>query len=477
MKIRDLYRTKVKVIYIVLLIITFLCFMQMLIFSLVSFYDSRQNGIKLAENNLQQYVTECKNSIDEYFQYNFNTLEFLASYPEVYNMDWNQQYTFLKDKEEHLNFEHFIVIDLEGKGYYTNTNEIKNQSQEQFFSDVISNDIFLTEPFMKVYENKAIITLSVSLYNDGKKVGALCGVIDLSKIYKKFEDKIVGNDGYSFLINSNGNYIAHKNSSYVFNSNNFFDDLDDKQTDIQLLKEDIKNNNTNLEEIVLNDIDYYAVFSTLHYKNWEIVFIVPQSEFLIGLSNFTIEQLMTVVFGIVFIILLKRTISMGINNYKLAYTDSLTNINNRTAIDIMLKELENKYSSRITIICFDLNDFKYVNDTYGHNIGDQLLIRFSNMLNDTLGNIGFVGRMGGDEFIAILQNINILEIKYKIMELNELISIYNNKSIYKIKMSYGYAVRQAGDNSSLMNVYKEADKNMYEFKKRCKSKCMYWETN
>lgn len=469
MKIRELYKTKAKVIDLVLLIITFLCFILMSIFSLISFYNSRENSIELKEINLQQYADECKNSIDEYFEYNFNGLKYLASYPEIYNMDWNEQYSFLKHQEQLLKFEHFIVVDLEGKGYYTNTNEIKDQSQEEFFYDVINNEKFLTEPFIQEYENRAITTLSVSIYNNGEKVGALCGVLDLSEIYKRFEDKTIGKDGYSFLMNSEGDYTAHKNINYVLNNKNFFRELNDGQTDIQLLKEDIKNSDTNLNKIVLNNGDYYGVFSKLAFKNWELVFIVPESEFLISINKIAIYQIMTILFGIIFTILLTRGMYVGMNDHKLAYTDSLTNTNNRTSINIMFKNLENKYNSKITIICFDLNDFKYVNDTYGHHIGDKLLIEFSKMLKDTFGTIGFVGRMGGDEFISILQNIDTLKIKDKIKELNELAGVYNSENIYKIKASYGYATREVGDNNSLIDIYKEADKNMYELKKRWKN--------
>lgn len=465
---KKLYRKKIKIIDIIAISITLVCFIALLMCSLLSFYDSMQNQKLLKENSLKQYSNQFKESIDEYIEYNFNMLEYLTNYSEVYNMDWDEQYIFLKQQEELLNFTHFIIMDLEGNGYYTNRNEIKDQSQEEFFSDIINNERFITEPFIEVYENRAITTLSVFIYNSGKKVGALCGVVDLSKVYKIFEEKMVGNEGYGFVINEDGDYIAHKNSRYVFEGNNFFQDLNKTKEDIEILKENIKNNNTNLEEVILNDIEYYAVFSTLKSKNWELVFVVPKSEFLINLNKFTIYQSLTVIFGVLLIILLRSVVKQGVKNHKLAYIDSLTNINNRASVDIMLKKLDHKNNEKVTIISFDLNDFKYINDTYGHHIGDRLLCEFSNILNDTIGKIGFVGRMGGDEFIAILTNIDIFEVERKIEEMNKLIWKYNNNSLYKIKASFGYATREVGSNDSLINIYKEADKNMYEFKSKYK---------
>lgn len=464
-KIIEIYKRKVKII----ILITLLCFISMLICSLASFYDSMKYQIKLKENSLKQYTNQFKESINEYVEYKFNTLEYLATYPEVYNMDWDEQYTFLKYQEDLLKITHFIIMDLDGNGYYTNRNEIKDQSDEQFFIDVMNNERFVTEPFIETYENRAIIPLSVPIYNNGIKVGVLCGVYDLSKAYDVFREKLVGNEGYAFVINKDGDYIAHKNSDYIFNKKNFFEELNSKKEDIETLKKNIANNNTNLEEVILDDIEYYAIFSTFKYKDWELVFIVPKSEFLINLNKFTIFQSLTVIFAVLLIILLINLVKQNLKNHKLAYIDSLTNINNRSAIDNMLKKLEDRNRDKITIICFDLNDFKYINDTYGHHIGDRLLYDFSSILKDTLSKIGFVGRIGGDEFISILVNVDISKIESKIEEINKLICNYNTSTLYKIKMSYGYATREAFNSTSLTNIYKEADRNMYEFKSKCKN--------
>lgn len=461
---------KIKLLDIIIIFITFLCLIATLTLNVVYFYNSKQTQFKLKENDLQQYVEECRNFIDQYFEYNFNVLEYLSEYPEIYNMDWNQQYTFLKDNKKLFYFERFMVVDMQGQVYYVNEdkNEIKNQSTEEFFFDVINNKRFLTEPFIQVNERLAIVTLSVSIYRDNKKVGALCGVLDLAKIYKMFENKKVGEDGYSFIINENGDYIAHKNTKYIFNYNNFFEQLNDEGNNIELLKEKIKNNSDRLMDIVLDSKEYYIGATELESKNWYLIFVIPKSEFLLELNNLMLFEILSILFAILIVILGVRLLIKTIKNHNLAYTDSLTNISNRTAIDIMFKKLDNNYKSRVIIVCFDLNDFKYVNDNYGHHIGDELLCVFSNIMNKTFGRIGFIGRMGGDEFIAILVNKTIKEVEIKLKEINHLILHYNNNNIYKIKISHGYEVRECGDTISLLNIYKSADKKMYDFKKRCK---------
>lgn len=461
---------KVKLIDVIIIFMTFLCFIGTLTLNGLNFYNSRKAQFKLKENDLHQYAKECKNFIDQYFEYNFDILNYLSTYPEIYGMNWDEQYEFLTNEKRFFYFERFMIVDTEGKVYYANNdkNEIKDQSDEEFFGDVINNERFLTEPFIQENEKIAIITLSTSIYKDNKKVGALCGVLDLAKIYKIFEDKKVGSNGYSFLINKNGDYIAHKNNQYIFEDNNFFKQLSNEENNMSLIKERIKNNYIKLIKIKLDNKKYYLSSIELDCKDWNLIFVIPESEFLLELNDFILSEGLAILFGVLFIILGMRLFFKALENQKLAYTDSLTNISNRAAIDIMFEKLEYNYKDNIIIVCFDLNDFKYINDNYGHHIGDKLLCEFSNIMYKTLGKVGFVGRMGGDEFIAILTNKNIIELQAKFKEIDKLIYQYNNNSLYELNISYGYEVRECGDTISLLNIYKNADKNMYNYKRQYK---------
>lgn len=85
----------------------------------------------------------------------------------------------------------------------------------------------------------------------------------------------------------------------------------------------------------------------------------------------------------------------------LAYSDVLTGIPNRTKCEMIL-EKANREGMGCYIVNFDLNNLKEANDNYGHAIGDHMIISFSDMLMSSFGKKGQVGRMGGDEFIAII---------------------------------------------------------------------------
>lgn len=106
----------------------------------------------------------------------------------------------------------------------------------------------------------------------------------------------------------------------------------------------------------------------------------------------------------------------------------------------------------------------------GHNVGDELLCNFAKILKLTFEKYGFIGRMGGDEFIVILSGHDVTKVKKIIREFNNNILSFNtiNNKKYKISASCGYAIRKKDELMPLKEVYEKADENMYVNKKELK---------
>lgn len=92
---------------------------------------------------------------------------------------------------------------------------------------------------------------------------------------------------------------------------------------------------------------------------------------------------------------------------KIANQDELTRLYNRRKIRTLIQEhIDLNPEKMHTMLYMDLNEFKAINDTMGHNIGDDILITFSNKLLETFINIAYIGRIGGDEFIVFIKDIS-----------------------------------------------------------------------
>ncbi len=155
---------------------------------------------------------------------------------------------------------------------------------------------------------------------------------------------------------------------------------------------------------------------------------------------------------------------------KSAYTDELTRIHNRRYCMEYMNRIEEAGGLHHTVICFDLNNLKVVNDTYGHAQGDILIKSAAEVIAQTFQGCGIVARVGGDEFIAILETAA----QEKIMELAEQFEENIKKKNQEIKdlnmsIAYGYACCNAGE-SHIEKIYQIADNRMYEKKKQMKNK-------
>jgi diguanylate cyclase (GGDEF)-like protein len=103
----------------------------------------------------------------------------------------------------------------------------------------------------------------------------------------------------------------------------------------------------------------------------------------------------------------ERTRELEITQKKLeeiAETDSMTRIYNRMKLDQVLQaeiQRANRYNSTFSVILFDIDNFKSINDTYGHQKGDQVLSELAGVVHKRVRNTDIVGRWGGDEFMTI----------------------------------------------------------------------------
>ena len=144
--------------------------------------------------------------------------------------------------------------------------------------------------------------------------------------------------------------------------------------------------------------------------------------------------------------------------------DGLTKLKNRKSFDKKIKRLKNK---KYYMFLFDIDNFKKINDNYGHLIGDEVLERIGQILNTRNSNNITTYRVGGEEFIVIFENINFVNSKEESENIRK--SIEKNKwnRIEKVTISGGFS-------NSNENTYKTCDKLLYFSKNTGKNKITYF---
>jgi diguanylate cyclase (GGDEF)-like protein len=155
---------------------------------------------------------------------------------------------------------------------------------------------------------------------------------------------------------------------------------------------------------------------------------------------------------------------------QLATLDELTAISNRRGfISLATHALAmcRRHGQSATLVFFDLDDFKPINDTFGHAEGDIALIAFANLLRDNFRDSDVFARMGGDEFVALLTGTGEEYVQQVLESFQRAVDQYNTEAArgYDLKYSAGYAIRKSDDSSDIEVLLARADELLYEQKK------------
>lgn len=155
---------------------------------------------------------------------------------------------------------------------------------------------------------------------------------------------------------------------------------------------------------------------------------------------------------------------------KEARTDALCGVGNRKAVDEAMKFMISRYQSNrkpFGLMLIDIDHFKRINDTFGHQAGDDVLTSIAKALNECVRPEDFVGRLGGDEFVIILdgltdENADLVGARVRsTIELYDF-SIADSGQSTVVTMSMGLAV--VGDEDNVETLYERADKALYKSK-------------
>lgn len=155
--------------------------------------------------------------------------------------------------------------------------------------------------------------------------------------------------------------------------------------------------------------------------------------------------------------------------YRQAITDELTQIHNRRSIFAILKqemERAKRHNRPLSIVCFDIDHFKKINDTYGHQIGDRVLTLVTAIASEALRSEDSIGRIGGEEYLVILPETDIASAKLAAERLRRIIAQYDYSDIdAKINVTVSLGVTQyLGAEDRLEDAYQRTDDALYSAK-------------
>jgi len=181
-------------------------------------------------------------------------------------------------------------------------------------------------------------------------------------------------------------------------------------------------------------------------------------------------------FIVTYILLLRRQVHSRTQELEhISKTDSLTGLNNRKKIEeLFISELYcyQKYKRPLSVILIDIDNFKQINDSFGHLNGDKVLVELAKLLAFNLRELDNLGRWGGEEFMLVCPETNLVQGKKLAEKLRCIIESHDFKlESQTCTASFGVTQVQLGD--GIDDVFRRADSALYASKHKGRNAVSY----
>lgn len=167
---------------------------------------------------------------------------------------------------------------------------------------------------------------------------------------------------------------------------------------------------------------------------------------------------------------LAKLVEQEMLSSQLASMDDLTQLSNRRGFTMLSERAlatcgRNEWPA--TLLLFDLDDFKQINDRYGHAEGDRALVAFADLLRNTLRNSDVIARLGGDEFAALLVDATTEDSEALLQRFGTVVDAHNRQhpGLYALRFSSGAVGFDPQRHRDISDLLSEADRRMYADKR------------
>lgn len=339
----------------------------------------------------------------------------------------------------------------------------------------------ITKPYIDMETGSLAVSIASPVHNkDGSLRGVLSADLLLSTIAAKLDKVRIRGKGFAAMIDGTGIALVHPDKSLV--GKNFTEDHDigDAIKQVLLLRQGMIDYGLENEK--------YVIFTTIPSAGWYMGIVLRKEDILSSLRHLTyrFKQIFAVSLVIViaaavyfarrltiFTELLeneveKRTAELTEKIAEVEYlslTDPLTGIANRRKIQAILEEeiiRSERTDSPLSVISMDIDFFKNVNDTYGHEAGDTALKMIADAINSGIRGVDHAGRMGGEEFIVVCPDTPESGALFLAEKLRAVIESLVIPGSGRLTASFGCALRLPGE--SIDRLLSRADSALYRAK-------------
>ncbi len=332
-----------------------------------------------------------------------------------------------------------------------------------------------TEPYTFFTSKKRGITVSTPFYDKEKNQTGVIGIdIELDQLSMFLGS--IQDDGYIRIIDAKGHLIADSANTNILT--------------VDEIERLIKTQTSKPEKLhgTFQDKqeEYLYVYRSLKSNpsepDWRIFTYTKTSPFLVEVRSNEKRNifiaLMTLVISILMSVIIARKTSKPVESWvNLASTDNLTQLYNRhfffNSGNIKYNNYRQAQDHNLALLMIDVDIFKRINDSYGHNLGDDVLKAIANHIKSLVGPDDLLARFGGEEFILLSEiesHLQAMQMAEKIRKSIEGLDITTSAGVINVTVSIGVSVTEKQHGMSFIEFIDIADKALYHSKNNGRNK-------
>ena len=437
-----------------------------------------RNSQKVIKTNVSRQSEHIKAILDIHYGYLRGIAKEIGKSEELVS-DENME--MLISLEEETDLERTALVEADGTAHYDNGAE-KNVSSRRYFKEAMEGKETLSNPLESSVDKETRVILGVPVRKNGKVIGILGGSYNVTALSHMLFNDFFEDVGYTLITTSDGEIIAYYGDpAYraIKYGDNFFEFYDDQTlvcgSSMKEVKKDFAVGASGLMKIRIGN-DYnserYLAYTDMGLNDWMICYVIPVSK---AQKSYDFIRWYELIFTVGFVIMVcllilyifHKTKSRSMQLLRTAETDALTNAYNKRSTEEKINDVLQKHPQEPgTFVIMDVDRFKYVNDRYGHAVGDKVLQQFGQILQAHFREGDIIGRIGGDEFIVFMRKTEnkegaVARIEDLLQKMENLPFAEMNGENVTISVGISFAPEHG---TGYLDLYKKADIALYKTK-------------
>lgn len=466
---------------VLILLIGFLWFQSVL----------RENINQTNYEIMQETARQQLLSFEMKMQGQLNQLQLYArSFENIDMSNYNAVKSLLNVTEGAGSFQTISVANSTGKLVSNHNMLAGNIMKEQYFQDSMDGKATIGVSYSGEKKDVPELLFAVPVYQEETIIGVLVGSELLSEVNESVMNDSFGGIGATFIINKEGDILLQSDNGAdtIGDAVNYLDYLSNaKVSNIKdmsgQMENTLANNDTEVYRCRINGAEYITIRNPVAFNDWSLLLQVDAS-FVNSQSTkilvYVLELLLLVLFSmLVIVVALFRLRSYSDRLKHKAERDLLTNLLNKKTFERRVENMVVNQSAdeKGALLIIDLDNFKGINDTMGHMVGDRVLSGVADKMRETFRQEDYLGRIGGDEFAVYLTFNSKADAKERRViiqsraeQLSRMIKEIAEEIEQDIRVSCSIGIAMAPEHgTSYEKLYQSADRALYQSKKAGKN--------